>query len=90
MRPGKSNGNLPDIAPQIIDTCFVGVEPDGTPVYASAREAGIVTLASGLLWTFDHPHETLQFLALASLAAGSLYVMCDTFAPVRVRARRRR
>jgi hypothetical protein len=77
----RKNANPPDVAAKIIDTCIVGVEPDGTPVYASGREAGLAAIASCILWAFDHPHQTLQGLALASLAAGSLYLAYDAMKP---------
>jgi hypothetical protein len=89
MKPQKKNGNRPDIVPKIIDTCLVGFEPGGTPVYVSGREAGLAAIASCILRVFDHPHQALQGLMLASVAAGTLYLVYDALCPVRRPVRRR-
>jgi hypothetical protein len=76
--------------PPVIDAFPIGTECDGTPVYAPAREAGAAAMASCILWVLDHPRQTLQALASASLAAGSLYLAYDAVRPARTPARRRR
>lgn len=74
----------------VIDTFWIGTERDGTPVYAPAQEAGAAAVASGILWVLDHPRQTLEGIAWASLAAGSAYLAYDAVCPARSPARRRR
>jgi hypothetical protein len=67
--------------PGIIDTVVVGIERDGTPVYASERDADFAGLASCILWAVEHPGETFQGLAWAVLTAGCVYLVYDAFKP---------
>ncbi len=76
--------------PCVIDAFQIATERDGTPVYAPAREAGAAAVASGILWVLDHPQQTLQGIAWASLAAGSAYLAYDAVCPARRPARRRK
>jgi hypothetical protein len=84
------SSNPPDAATSIDDTILVQVEPDGTPVYASKRETELAAIASGIVWIFDHPYETLLGLVFTSLAVGSLYLVYDAIHPPSRPVRRRR
>jgi hypothetical protein len=63
----------------VIDTMLVGYERDGTPLYMSVRDAGLVTAARGLVWVINHPRESLQGVALAAAAGLCGYLLYDSW-----------
>jgi hypothetical protein len=78
-----------DPAP-ITDTVLAGFDPDGTPLYVTAREAELGAIANCVLWILDHPHETFRALGMAALSAAWGYLAYESFRkPERKKPRRR-
>jgi hypothetical protein len=65
------------------------LDPDGRPVYVSEQEALFNGIGFCLLWAIDHPAEVTRGLALAALAAASLYFVYDVINPTQRPAARR-
>jgi hypothetical protein len=61
----------------IIETMLAGYESDGTPLYMTEREAGLLTAARGLNWVIDHPQESLRGLGVAAVAGLCGFLLYD-------------
>jgi hypothetical protein len=74
----------------ILDTQLV-FEPDGTPIYMTAREVEAGAIANCVLWILDHPQETFRALGMAALSGACGYLAYESFRkPERKQRPRRR
>jgi hypothetical protein len=70
---------------------LVAFEADGTPIYMTAREVELGTIANCMLWILDHPQETFRTLVMAALSGGCGFLVYEGFRkPERKRKPRRR